>query len=327
VGAAAALLAGMLAVSCALAQDRPAAGKLDFVEGDALVEPQGGTARIAKPGDAVYQSDTITTFASAEVHVSMADGAELAVRENSKVTITVYVANGDDDDQSLLDLARGSLRAVTGWIGKYRRSNYQVRTPMVTIGVRGTDHETTHLLPGDPRGEPGSYDKVNEGSTVMQSDLGTVEVTPNRAAHFDAAQKAAPRLLQSVPAFFKPGRHEDRFVQRARESVRTLDTQRESRRQFIQKHPESRLRPAASLDRRFQERPALQEKAARPDLRSPTPSKTEAVQKRAERAAPLRERVEKKREERRERLQKKAPERKSVEKKALERRRFEKKRE
>jgi len=180
----------------------------------------------------------------------MADGAELAVRENTKVTITVYVANGDDDDRSLLDLARGTLRAVTGWIGKYRRSGYQIRTPMVTIGVRGTDHEPTHIPPGDPRGEPGSYDKVNEGSTIMQSELGAVEVSPNRAAHFDAARKVPPRLLQTVPAFFKPGRHEARFVQRARESVRTLDTQREQRRQLIQKHPELRHTAAAAAPRR-----------------------------------------------------------------------------
>jgi hypothetical protein len=182
---------------------------------------------------------------------------------------------------------------------------------MVTIGVRGTDHEPTHLLPGDPRGEPGSYDKVNEGSTVMQSELGTVEVAPNRAAHFDAARKAPPRLLQSVPAFFKPGRHEQRFLQRARQSVRTLDAQRETRRQFIQKHPELRHRPAAALDRRFQQAPAQ-----RPAF------KAERAQKKAERTERKAERTERARE----RVEKKSFERRPAEKKALERRRFEKKR-
>jgi hypothetical protein len=178
----------MLALSCAFAQDKPAAGTLDFVEGDALIEAKGAQPRIAKAGEAIYQADTITTFASAEVHVSMVDGGYLSLRENTKITITVYAANGDDKDSSLIDLAKGTIRSVTGWIGKYRRSGYQIRTPMVTIGVRGTDHEPTHIPPGDPRGEPGSYDKVNEGSTLMQSDLGTVEVTPNHAAHFDAAR-------------------------------------------------------------------------------------------------------------------------------------------
>jgi FecR protein len=322
-GAVSAFLAGMLAFSCALAQDKPAAGKLDFVEGDALVESKDAQPRIAKAGEPVYQADTITTFAAAEVHVSMADGAELAVRENTKVTITVYVANGDDDDRSLLDLARGTLRAVTGWIGKYRRSGYQIRTPMVTIGVRGTDHEPTHIPPGDPRGEPGSYDKVNEGSTVMQSDLGTVEVTPNRAAHFDAARKVPPRLLQTVPAFFKPGRHEERFVQRARESVRTLDTQREQRRQLIQKHPEFRHTAAVATQRR------LEQKAARQDPRPARPAlKAEAAQKKGERVQKLRERVEKKRSEAAASPKRESPRKTLQEKRErLEKKRFEKKRE
>ncbi len=183
----------------------------------------------------MYAAETITTFLAAELHLKMADGGYLSLRENTKITLTEYVANGGDGDSSLIDLTKGAFRSVTGWIGKYRRDAYKVRTPMVTIGVRGTDHEPTHFEPGDPRGEPGSYDKVNEGRTVMQSKLGTVEVPANRAAHFHTSQRAAPRLLQSVPTFFKPARNEQRFAQRAKESARTLDTQRTARREVIQK--------------------------------------------------------------------------------------------
>ena len=290
-GAVAAFLAGMLVFCSAAAQDKPAAGKLDFVEGDALIEPKGGPSRIAKVGEPIYQADTITTFASAEVHVSMVDGGYLSLRENTKITVTVYAANGDDNDSSLIDLAKGTIRSVTGWIGKYHRSSYQIRTPMVTIGVRGTDHEPTHIPPGDPRGEPGSYDKVTEGSTVMQSALGTVEVTPNRAAHFDAARKVPPRLLQSVPAFFRPARHEQRFLERAHASVQTLDRQRETRRDLIRRHPELRHpvpAPRAEKKAAMAER-RLEQKAAR--------QRPEQAQKKAERSERLRERIEKKRAE------------------------------
>lgn len=232
-----ALALGALAFSLAAAQEKPAApaaGVIDFVEGDSIVESRAG-ARIAKAADPVYQAESITTFAGAEVHLKMADGAYLSLRENSKITITAYVANGDDGDQSLIDLAKGAFRSVTGWIGKYRRAAYQVRTPMVTLGVRGTDHEPTHLLPGDPRGEPGSYDKVNEGRTFMKSEFGTVEVLPNRAAHFTPERRAPPRLLASVPAFFKPARNEHKFVERARASARNLEAQRETRREALRK--------------------------------------------------------------------------------------------
>jgi len=216
----------------ALAQEppaAPAAGVIDFAEGDNLIEAKDGATRLGRTGDSVYPAETVTTFANAEVHLKMADGAFLAVRENTKLTIREYVANGRDDDRSVIDLARGAFRSITGWIGRRNSRNYQVNTPIVTIGVRGTDHEPTHLLAGDPRGEPGSYDKVNEGRTVMRSDRGTVEVTPNKAAFFHLDRRQAPRVLASVPTFFKAGRNEQRFAQRAQASVRTLETQRRQR--------------------------------------------------------------------------------------------------
>src|SRR5258708_28377181 len=213
-----------------VAQDRPAAGTIDFVEGDATVESKDKQSRIAKLGDAVYAAETLTTFAASELHLKMADGGYLSLRENTKITLTEYVANGDDGDRSLIDLTKGAFRSVTGWIGKYRRDESKVRTPMVTIGVRGTDHEPTHFDPGDPRGAPGSYDKVNECRTVVQSKFGTVEVPASRAAHFHPDQPPPPTRLPSAPTFSTPTRNEQRFAQRAKESARTLDTQRTARR-------------------------------------------------------------------------------------------------
>jgi hypothetical protein len=229
------LACGLLAAAPVLAQDPPppvstdGAGVIDFADGDNLIAPKSGDTRIGKVGEAVYPGDTITTFAGAELHLKMADGAYISVRENTKLTLTEYVANGGDDDKSLIDLASGAFRSITGWIGRRNPRNYSVRTPTVTIGVRGTDHEPTYLLPGDPRGEPGTYDKVNEGRTVMQSERGSIEVTPNRAGFFHANRQQAPRLLASVPSFFRPARNEARFQQRAQASLRTLDTQRRQR--------------------------------------------------------------------------------------------------
>ena len=291
-------LLGALALGvAAYGQDRPRAGVVDFVEGDAMVEPAGGTARLARPGDAIYPADTITTFAAAEVHVAMADGGQLALRENTKITVTVYVANGDDSDSSLIDLAKGTIRSITGWIGKYRRSAYQIRTPMVTIGVRGTDHEPTHLPESDPRGPAGSYDKVNEGSTLMQSEFGSVEVQPGRAAHFTPERRAPPRILDAVPQFFRPTRNEQRFVARAQESVRTLEQQRERRRELLRNAP----KPAAQS-------PRLQAAKAQKAERG------EKMRARVEeRKAQNAQRTEKKaqvREQRRERFEKKRAEKK-----------------
>lgn len=239
----------------ALAQDAPrAAGTFQLAEGDILVEGKDGKARAPAAGGEVFEGDTITTFPRAEAQLQMADGASLIVRESSKLTIAEYVADGGDGDRSLIELARGALRSITGWIGQYNRANYRIRTPLVTIGVRGTDHEPSHLLEGDPRGAPGSYDKVNEGSAFMQTKQGVVEVPKNRAVFHSISGRSAPRLLGAIPAFFKPGRHEQRFVARAREARGAIGQRRLERREFV------RQRGAAGGVKAV--RPAQQQKAA-----------------------------------------------------------------
>jgi hypothetical protein len=184
----------------------------------------------------------------------MADGAQFIVRADSKITLSEYVADGGSDDRSLVDLAKGAMRSITGWIGQFNRTKYRIRTPLVTIGVRGTDHEPTHIPVGDPRGEPGSYDKVNEGSAFMETKQGIVEVPKNRAAFLSASARTAPRLLSAVPVFFEPGKHEQRFVARAQETRKANPQRRLERQEFV------RQRGAAGGTKAL--RPAPAQKAA-----------------------------------------------------------------
>lgn len=229
--------------SAAQAQDQPrVAGSIAFAEGIARIEAKGKSDRRPVRGENVYERDSITTSGQAELHLTMADGASLIVRENSKITLTEYVADGGDQDRSLVDLARGALRSITGWIGQYNRANYKVRTPLVTIGVRGTDHEPTHLLEGDPRGAPGSYDKVNAGSAFMQTPQGVVDIPANRAVFQALQADGLPQLLATIPTFFKPGRFEQEFTSRAKDVQRTLEQLRRGRIDEVIKLRDGKLR-------------------------------------------------------------------------------------
>lgn len=229
----------LLAVAICLApaahaQDTPRiAGTIELADGNILIEGKDGRSRLPVVGESVHEGDTITTFANSEVHLHMADGAQFIVREDSKITLFEYVADGGSEDRSLVDLARGAMRSITGWIGQFNRSKYRIRTPLVTIGVRGTDHEPSHIPVGDPRGEPGSYDKVNEGSAFMETKQGVVEVPKNRAVFHSASGRASPRLLSAVPAFYKPGRHEQRFLVRAQEVRKAIPQRRLERQEFV----------------------------------------------------------------------------------------------
>jgi len=245
---AALLLAGV--ASFASAQDKGAAaptapaprvaGTIEFAAGDAMIEAGDGKARLPKAGETVSEGDTIITLAQGELHLRMEDGASISVRENSRMKIAAYVAEGGRNDRSVLELLQGSLRSVTGWIGKFNRSAYQIKTPTATIGVRGTDHEPTYLPAGDPRGEHGAYDKVNEGRTFLQSGSQVVDIGANQAGFHPASGAARPRLLPSVPAFFRPAPNEQRFVARSREVRAKLDERRIERQDVVRRAQDAR---------------------------------------------------------------------------------------
>jgi hypothetical protein len=228
------------AAAAANAQPPRVAGTIEFAAGDAMIEAADGNARLPRVGETVSEGDTIVTFAQAELHLHMEDGASLSVRENSRMKIAAYVAEGGRSDKSVLELLQGSLRSVTGWIGKFNRPAYQIKTPTATIGVRGTDHEPTYLPPGDPRGEPGAYDKVNEGRTFLQAGSQVVDIGANQAGFHPAAGAARPRILSSVPGFFRAAPNEQRFVARSREVRARLDERRRERQDAIRRTPDVR---------------------------------------------------------------------------------------
>ena len=220
----------------AQAQDQPrVAGRIELAEGIANIEGKDKRVRRPSVGDSVFEGDSIATSRQSELHLDMADGASLIVRENSRIRLTEYVADGGDKDRSLIDLTRGAMRSITGWIGQYNRSNYRVRTPLVTIGVRGTDHEPTHLEAGDPRGAPGSYDKVNEGAAFMQTKQGVVDVPANAAVFQALSAEGLPQLLATIPPFFRPGKFEQQFLQRAQELRNAIPQKRLERLEFLRK--------------------------------------------------------------------------------------------
>jgi hypothetical protein len=121
-----------------------------------------------------------------------------------------------------MTLFKGAARSITGWIGKRNAASYRITTPTATIGIRGTDHETIVIdkidkykpkatsIAGfhddsdelDPNGSSGTYDVVNEGSTLLKTQYGEAEVRPGKFV-FAPKDKAVPPIqLTKTPKFF-----------------------------------------------------------------------------------------------------------------------------
>ncbi len=184
-----------------------ASGKFQFVNGDVRVKSASGEIRAAVKGMEINEGDMILSGMPGLAQLKMEDGGMIVVRPNTKFTIATYRFNGKEDgsERATYKLDQGSVRAITGQIGKTNKQNYLIQTPTASIGVRGTDHEPAYI----PKKEdieylnalPGTYDKVNVGETYLETKGGMVVIKPNSVG-YAADEFAVPTILPSLPGFY-----------------------------------------------------------------------------------------------------------------------------
>jgi hypothetical protein len=224
-------------LACA-AEPLTIAGRVDFVVGDVWFFDPGRKTRRPQIGDPLFASDTVVTGTNGEVHLDMDDAGYLAVRPNTVVKIAAFRANGDKEDRSVLTLLQGALRSFTGWIPKVAPGGYRIETVTATIGVRGTDHESLFVPAGSQLGEPGTYEKVNEGAAYIERGASRIDVLPNQVGFAPSAVGTALRLLDAVPGFFQPGPSEHLLTERHKMVEERLQKRLEERQQQIKSKPQ-----------------------------------------------------------------------------------------
>ncbi len=172
--------------------------------------------RLLRLGDTVAVGERITAGPAAEGVLKTQDGGYIALRPGAEFMAKKFVADGKTTDASLVELSKGGLRMITGWIGKLNRQGSRVVTPTATIGIRGTDHEPFVLLSEDEeaiRFKPGTYDKVNQGGTTMEAAGKSIDIDPGKVGFASSPGKSRalitllfPVLLDKVPGFYVPGK-------------------------------------------------------------------------------------------------------------------------
>ena len=175
-------------------------GTVDAMYGTASMSDTSGVDGRVYVGQQIFSGQTLNTLEDGEVHVVTVDGGFIALRPNTVFRVDEYKANGDSSDKIFMSLFKGALRSITGWIGKHNTSAYRITTPNATLGIRGTDHETTVIEKADGD-EPGTYDTVNEGETVLKTAHGEVGVGPGKFAFAPKNGAVAPHFLEKHPNF------------------------------------------------------------------------------------------------------------------------------
>ena len=122
-------------------------GALKFARGDITIESKSGETRKAVKGDNLMQNELIVTGAASVAVIQLNDNSRMTLRPYSEFRVNLLNTDDDSNDSSsqqcaVLNLLRGGLRLVSGFIGKANPAGYRLITPVATIGIRGTEFNT-----------------------------------------------------------------------------------------------------------------------------------------------------------------------------------------
>ncbi len=252
------------------------AGSVDTVSG-AVTIIRDGTERPVAAGLEIIEGDRLKTGEDSWVLMEMVDGATLTLRPSTELSIDAYTWSESDtsNSKSWMSLIKGALRSITGAIGAFNQHGYKIHTPIVTVGIRGTDHETAYYPPGiaDSGTEPGVYDKVNDGETTLQTPQGEIRVRAGRTGFTGHGSGVKPRLLRTVPKFYQ--RHAQ-FDKRVAKQLKQIRERREQR--------------IGQIRQRLKKRNALPREERSDTQRGVAPQSESARERRLERREQLRER-------------------------------------
>ncbi len=132
-----AMLVMALAVPAAFAN----VGRVEFSIGDVTgIDSDGKQRRLIK-GSTLSAGDTVRTRRG-RAQIRFTDGGYTSLQPNTEFRIDEYNYDAKRQEESVgfFSLLKGGLRTITGIVGRYRKKAYQLRTPVATVGIRGTEY-------------------------------------------------------------------------------------------------------------------------------------------------------------------------------------------
>jgi hypothetical protein len=199
------IFTGLLFAFNAYAQE---AGSVTRSSGKVTITTASNQVKALAKGDAVNSGDTITTEDDSQVLIRLKDNSTMAIRPKSKIKIAEFKFEKQPTDTIKTNVMAGTLRAVSGQIGKGQPDNVKYEANTATIGIRGTDIELA-IIPEGGKDRAGVYNYVHDGEVSMALSTGE-KVTVTKELTGFTPDKLLPgesrlQVLRDRPAFLVSG--------------------------------------------------------------------------------------------------------------------------
>lgn len=184
-------------------------GKVVIQSGQMVAENRGSTRKLNRTAS-ILKGDTLKTADNTRSQIRMKDGALIALSPDTELRIENYAYNGSEDgtERSVINLIRGGFRTITGAIGHVNKQNYQVKTSVATIGIRGTHYGLMLCEGGSCQNNPnmgnlndGLYGGVVDGSVVADNASGQFAFNNDQYFHIQSNQAPPVETLLPPPVF------------------------------------------------------------------------------------------------------------------------------
>ena len=182
-------------------------GKVVIADGQVIAVGSDKITRKLVPGDSVYVGDKLITGVDGFLQLKMVDQAQLDLRCYSILVIEEYDLQASTRT-SIINLLQGSLRKVTGEIGKWKEDVYELRTPVASVGVRGTEYalrvfQSKGCGGSIDTGDDGLYIKVIKGLVEVYNKAARTEVAKGDTLYIPLPDEA-PREKEISPGVLEP---------------------------------------------------------------------------------------------------------------------------
>lgn len=169
------------------------AGKVIAIKGRAVAQAQG-KERTLKRGASVFSEDTIVVDSDSRAQLRMTDGSVLTLIPDTTYSIDSYNYERGGGGVFASSVVRGGFRMISGSIGKQNPSEYTVKTPSATMGLRGTIFSVKVI-------GIRAFFSCESGSIEVINKFGSLLLGPSYPGQFGyvSSPDSSPQILNQRP--------------------------------------------------------------------------------------------------------------------------------
>ena len=144
------ILIGLLLITAsAFADDNR--GRVMYIRGSVTaIDGTTGVPRILRADSRVRLGEIIETGPKSVVQIVFPDRSMLHVKSDSKIKVEEFnfTRAKPEEDDMVVNIFKGGMRSLTGLVGKRNPDKVRYKTPVATIGIRGTILEINQTKSG-----------------------------------------------------------------------------------------------------------------------------------------------------------------------------------